>query len=124
MGNPPEPDVPRTLLITDDEDHVRTLLCRLFQRAGHRALSAPNGRDALAFLADTGNPIDLLITDVSMPGVSGPELIREARRLRPGLKVICISGRIKDPSVSEGIHYVPKPFTLTGLVEKVRAILG
>lgn len=124
MGTPSEQDAPRSLLIAEDEDHVRTLLCRLFQRAGHRAFSAPNGRDALAFLADTGNSIDLLITDVSMPGLSGPELIREARRLRPGLKIICLSGRIKDPSLSEGIHHIPKPFTLTGLLEKVRTILG
>jgi DNA-binding response OmpR family regulator len=115
---------PATILIADDESHVRNLLTRVLENRGYQVLGSTDGREALSLLVDLARPVQLLITDVSMPGLSGLELIREARNLRPDLKVICLSARFKDATVVEGVHFMPKPFSLAGLVEKICALLA
>jgi two-component system cell cycle sensor histidine kinase/response regulator CckA len=82
----------------------------------------------LAMLRDGTDPIDLLITDVMMPGMDGPTLIREAREILPDVPVICISGYSEDAvrqRISEdiAIHFLSKPFSLQQLATKVKEII-
>lgn len=113
-----------TLLIADDDERIRILLARVLEQAGYAVLSTDNGRTALDILADVSRPLDLLLTDHSMPGMSGPELIKQAALYRPRLKVICLSARVKEASVSHGVRYEPKPFSMARLLESVKEMLS
>jgi CheY-like chemotaxis protein len=124
MGKSGEVGEKRTLLVVDDEDNIRNFLRRLFERTGYSVLDASGAPGAVGFLEDLSQPIHLLITDQSMPGTSGPELIREARRLRPSLKVICLTARVDALSLEHDVHYVPKPFSSSVLLEKVASLLS
>jgi CheY-like chemotaxis protein len=95
---------------------------------GYRVLQAPSGRDALERLG-SDEKIDLLLTDVIMPGMGGGDLVREALPLRPDLKVIYMSGYTADDAMvrHDVAHaeaaYIQKPFSLDGLSRKVREVL-
>ena len=78
------------LLLIDDDDAFRTMLRRTLERAGHTVTEAEEGGAGLRALATV--PIDLVITDIIMPGMEGLQTIQEIRRARPGLKIIAISG--------------------------------
>ena len=96
---------------------------------GYKVLEAKSGEDALETIRDGGENIDLLITDVVMPRMDGPALIREVRETHPDLKVIFISGYTEDAfrqrldSDSE-IHFLPKPFSLKQLAGKVKEVIS
>lgn len=81
----------RTILLVDDEFGVRTIARRLLERGGHRVIEAGDGLEALAVVSD-GVPLDLLITDLVMPGLHGRDLVARFRELRPGVPIICITG--------------------------------
>ena len=123
MSMSPDVRTTRAILVADDEEHVRSLLGRVLGHAGYIVITARDGRAALEVIADLARPIDLLLTDASMPLLAGPELIREARKLRPDLKVICLSAHVHDRYVGDGIHYLPKPFALAGVLQKVSELL-
>lgn len=124
MDNSGERDQPRTIVLADDDGNVRSLLTRLLEGRGYRVLQAPEGIRALELLADQRQPVHLLITDVTMPGLSGPDLIRRGRDLRPGMPVICLSARVNDAELLEGIQYLPKPFSLADLIQRVDGLLA
>jgi len=90
-------------------------------------LDARNGREGLALCEAHQGPIDLLVTDVVMPELSGRELAEGALKLRPGLKVMFISGHTQDVVLKEGVAkgtpFLQKPFTPAGLAQKVRETL-
>ena len=91
-------------------------------------LEASNGDNALEVLENTDKTIDLVISDVVMPGLDGPSLVRILRAERPGLKVIFISGYAEDTYRDEldeenGVHFLPKPFSLKELATKVKEVL-
>jgi CheY-like chemotaxis protein len=112
---------PKTILVVDDETGIRELIRKILQRERYRVLEAGSAEDALA--AAQGQPIDLLITDVMLPGVRGPELAQRMQQAAPGLKTLFISGFAGEERMPAGGQFLAKPFTLAALLEKVRAAL-
>ena len=115
-------------LLVEDEDAVRTFGARALRGKGYDVLEANNGDNALEVLAKTDKTIDLVISDVVMPGIDGPTLIRMLREKRPDLRVIFISGYAEDTYRDEldeenGVHFLPKPFSLKELATKVKEVL-
>ena len=117
-----------TLLLVEDEDAVRAFSARALRSKGYDVLEARSGEAALELLGEQQKPIDLLITDVVMPRIDGPTLVREVRGQRPDLKVIFISGYAEDAfrkrlDQGAGIHFLPKPFSLKQLAGKVKEVM-
>jgi two-component system cell cycle sensor histidine kinase/response regulator CckA len=119
--------VAETVLVVEDADGLRELARRLLQRQGYTVLVAANADEALRLFEATPS-IDLLLTDVVMPGASGPELTRQLMEQRPELKVIYKSGYTDDAIVQHGIlkhgiAFLHKPFTSDTLGRKIREVL-
>ena len=117
---------PGTVLVIDDDDHVRKLCCRCLAGAGFRVLDADNGFDALLIAAKHDGRIDMLITDVEMPQIDGPELVQAFQALWPATKVLFISG-CNDAGRAElnpEAAFLEKPFTPQKLVRTVDSALG
>ena len=117
-----------TILLVEDEDPVRLFGARALRNKGYKVLESRSAEAALALLADADETIDLLITDVVMPGMDGPSLVRIVRETMPDLPVICISGYSEDAlrqriSQAADIHFLPKPFSLKQLAGKVKDVL-
>lgn len=124
----PSPERP-TVLIVDDEVDLREIMRRMLERRGFEALVAADPEQAMAVCTDHSGPIDVLVTDLTLPGESGGELSRTALALRPEMGVIYISGLPKDIAVSKGLIdpdalLVKKPFTADLLVETVQTVLS
>jgi CheY-like chemotaxis protein len=101
-------------LLVDDHDGVRATTAALLEDLGHHVVQACDGPEVLELLAGTSDSCDLLITDYAMPHVSGAEVIRHARALRPGLPAIIITGYADEASIArrpEDVLVLPKPFT-------------
>jgi PAS domain S-box-containing protein len=117
------------VLVAEDEDGVRELLRRVLQEFGYTVLTARHGRDALMQAAEQGGgEIDLLITDVVMPEINGPELAETLQDRLPDLKVLFISGYTDDEVLQRGVGgqetpFLRKPFSAEELVRRVRALL-
>ncbi len=115
------------VLLVEDEEMVRTLARKILEASGYAVLEAPNGREGLALCEAHEGPIDLLVTDVVMSELGGRELAEGALNLRPGLKVLFMSGHTQDTVLKEGIQngtsFLHKPFTPIGLARKVRESL-
>ena len=117
-----------TVLLVEDEEAVRAFSARVLRNKGYNVLEARSGEVALEVMRDHGDPIDLLITDVVMPQLDGPGLVREVRAERPELKVIYISG-YTERNLSHSLdlegptHFLAKPFTLKQFAEKVKEVL-
>jgi CheY-like chemotaxis protein len=102
------------VLLVDDHDGVRTTTAALLEDLGHRVIEAGDGPEVLAILRDDPNCCDLLITDYAMPHVSGAEVIRQAREVRPGLPAVIITGYADAQSIArrpEDVLVLAKPFT-------------
>ena len=117
-----------TVLLAEDEPQVRQLALRLLQGLGYDVLVAESGEAGLALARSTTRRIDLLVTDVVMPGMTGEELAVELRRTRPGVRVLFISGYAEDSdaierALREGDAFLPKPFTVSSLARHVREVL-
>ncbi len=117
MVTPADGSCRGNILVVDDEPAIRTALAAALAEAGHQVSSAPDGQAALRLLADPDFEVDLLLTDVSMPGIDGFELARQARADRPGLEVVFISGLgdVAFPGVGLDpgqFRLLPKPFRL------------
>ena len=116
------------ILVVEDEEPVRRLATLGLQECGYTVLSAVNGRDALGLVKTYGKSIDLIVTDMIMPEMSGRELIDATRRDHPEVKVLFMSG-YTDRSLSEltpdvETYLLPKPFTPHVLAQKVEELLG
>jgi two-component system cell cycle sensor histidine kinase/response regulator CckA len=117
------------ILLVEDEDPVRVFSARALRNKGYEVIEARSGDQALEHLAKYDRDIDLLITDVVMPKMDGPTLIRRVRALRPDIKVICISGYAEDrfreriDAGGEVIHFLAKPFSLKQLAGKVKDVI-
>jgi PAS domain S-box-containing protein len=117
-----------TVLLVEDEDPVRALAHEMLTSQGYRVLEAASGADALALAARHPGAIDLLVTDVVMPGMDGGELVHHLTTARPHLRVLYISGYSDDALMREGVSeadcaFLQKPFTCEAFVVKVRAVL-
>jgi two-component system cell cycle sensor histidine kinase/response regulator CckA len=117
-----------TILLVEDEEAVRSFAARALRMRGYNVLEASGGEEALDIVKNDADTIDLIITDVVMPNMDGPTMVRHVKVLKPDLAVIFMSGyaeeafRRSDQS-SEDIHFLPKPFGLKQLAAKVKEVL-
>ena len=111
-----------TILMVDDEDLLLNMGQMVLSSFGYRVLTANSGQDALKILKD-GEPIDLVITDLVMPHMSGRELIEKIHELSPGMRILCTSGYVRGQNVEEESGYLQKPFTSQELLTKVKQSL-
>jgi two-component system cell cycle sensor histidine kinase/response regulator CckA len=116
-----------TVLLVEDEPMVRTVAERALTRHGYKVIMAENGEEALDVLG-RGEQIDLLISDVVMPGMDGPTMVKQARKERPDLKILFMSGyaeeQLRKSIDIENVNFLPKPFSVTDLAEAARRTLG
>jgi CheY-like chemotaxis protein len=117
-----------TVLVVDDEEDLRDIMRRMLERRGFSTLVAGDPEQALGVCRDHPGTLDVLVTDLGLPGVSGGELARTAAGLRPEMGVVYISGLPKDIAVAKGLItedalLVKKPFTADLLTEALRRIL-
>lgn len=128
---PERPDLPprgtETVLLTEDEAAIRDLLQTILERHGYTVIVATGAPGAVALAESWAGAIDLLVSDVVMPGGTGPELARRLRRSRPDLRVLYISGYPGHEGPGEipadGAAFLPKPFTRQLLLRTVRDVL-
>jgi two-component system, cell cycle sensor histidine kinase and response regulator CckA len=118
-----------TILVVEDEAGVRTLIRAILENNGYRVLEAQRGGEALEILGGSPEPVNLMITDVVMPEMSGSELAVHAAAVAPGMKVLFISGYTDEAIVNHGvldadIPFLQKPFTQEALTRKIRELLG
>jgi CheY-like chemotaxis protein len=114
-----------TVLVVEDDDDVRMYTVECLQELGYQVLEAHDGPSALRLMQLHGQPVDLLFTDVVMPRMSGSELVAEARKAQPHLKVLYTSGYTRNAVVhngrlDHGVEMIVKPFTFEALAQKVR----
>src|SRR5436309_11285903 len=119
----------RTILVVDDEAEIRKLVGAMVSRAGYTILTADSGEHALVLYKNNKGPIDLLITDVVAPGMSGPMLADKLTELQPDLKVLYISGYdnthvVQKYVVEKGHALLSKPFSVEELRSKVSGLLN
>jgi two-component system cell cycle sensor histidine kinase/response regulator CckA len=118
-----------TILLTEDEEEVRALAREILEMCGYTVLEAASGEAALELSERHSGPIHLLLTDVVMPGLSGGEVAERMQRLRPGIKVVFMSGYPDDAIVHHGVldaeqAFVQKPFSIEDLSGRVRDMLA
>lgn len=117
-----------TILIVEDEDPVRMFASRALANKGYKILEAASGEAGLEILTTHGEEVDLLISDVIMPTMDGPTLVKEARQFLPNLPVIFVSGYAEDMLrqnlEAEEFLFLPKPFSLKDLAGQVKSVLG
>ena len=118
-----------TILVVEDEEVVRRVACIILQRNGYHILQAANGEEALRLAqGQNGKPIHLMVTDVVMPGMSGPELAKHFASQYPEIRVLFMSGYTNNAIIhheilKHGMPYLQKPFTSEALAWKVREVL-
>ncbi len=123
------PSSPRTILLVEDEDGVRAVLNELLTGLGFSVLQAANGAEAVELARGHDGVIDLVVTDMVMPVMSGQELARNLAVVRPGVRILYMSAfasNIYSPSALANAlaDYISKPFDLETFVEKVRELLA
>ena len=117
-----------TLLLVEDEDPVRLFSARALRNKGYKVIEAKSGEAALEVITSGSEKVELLITDVVMPRMDGPNLVKHVRELHPNMKVIFISGYTEDAfrkrlDHDTDIHFLPKPFSLKQLAGKVKEVM-
>jgi two-component system cell cycle sensor histidine kinase/response regulator CckA len=128
---PPATDLTGTasILLVEDEEAVRAFAARALTSRGYTVHQAVSGAEALRILAETGGRVDLVVSDVVMPEMDGPTLLRELRKTQPNLKIVFVSGYAEDAFArnlpdNESFSFLPKPFTLKQLATAVKAALS
>jgi len=117
-----------TVLVVEDERAVREMMRRVLSRCGYTVLTAADPQEALSIEGSFQQEIQLLVTDVVMPGMGGRELAARLSVSRPGVKVLYVSGYTENAIVHHGtldpdVHFMQKPFALSALADKVRSVL-
>jgi two-component system, cell cycle sensor histidine kinase and response regulator CckA len=118
-----------TILLVEDEDAVRSFAARALRLRGYEVLEASGGEEALDIVRAHKDTIHLLVTDVVMPNMDGPTLVRAVKKLRPDMAVIFMSGYAEEAfrrndEKAEELHFLPKPFGLKQLAAKVKDVLA
>ncbi len=118
-----------TILLVEDQEHVRTAVASMLLRYGYHVLEASNGGEALLIAEEIAVPIHVLLTDVVMPRVSGPVLAKRVRKLRPEIRIVYMSGHTMHPSVeseahADGIPLLGKPFGGDELARLLQRVLN
>jgi PAS domain S-box-containing protein len=117
-----------TILVIEDEQEIRQVAEIMLERRGYKVLSSDSGMAAIKLMKEFDGSIDLVLSDVVMPGSSGPETMRQIRAMQPDIKVLYMSGYAADLIARHGVdedprHFVTKPFTLAELSRAVRTTL-
>jgi DNA-binding NtrC family response regulator len=120
---------PKTILLIDDEPSVRSIVMRILRRANYTVLEADGGESAITVAQAHAGKIDLVISDLYMPGLHGPAVAEKLAALRPGLKVLFISGYADNDVVGRtgvpaGSNFLQKPFSGQDLTAAVTAAIG
>jgi CheY-like chemotaxis protein len=128
-GTAPAAASGQTVLLVEDDDSVRALTQRLLGQLGYRVIVARDGGEALARWQEAGGDVSLLLSDVVMPGMSGPELVEMLRNDRPDLPIVLMSGysgdRISRPmKEDQRLRRLDKPFTMRELAERLADVLA
>lgn len=111
------------ILVVDDTEAVCTMTAAALRQRGYSVVEAHDGQEALSLAAGRSEPIELLITDVVMPRMSGPVLARNLKSCHPETKILFMSGFAQD-SLALGGAFLPKPFTAPRLLRKVEELLS
>jgi two-component system, cell cycle sensor histidine kinase and response regulator CckA len=115
------------ILVVDDAEPIRRMVACMLIQNGYDVLEAADGHEALNLVQRCPDPVHLVLTDLIMPRMSGAELARQLEKLRPGVKIVFMSGFAEDPLVrafEPGFGFLSKPFTATALVHTVRQALA
>ena len=117
------------ILFVEDEDNVRTIAAKTLRKRGYNVLEACDGEEALELLEEADAPFDLMISDVVMPGVDGPTLLKQGKEKLGDARIVFISGYAEEDfsellAEHPDVSFLPKPFTLTQLAEKVKQEIG
>jgi two-component system, cell cycle sensor histidine kinase and response regulator CckA len=119
----------QTILLVEDEEMVRGLICEVLERQGFVVLPCAHPTEGIEVSKRHGGKIDLLLTDVVMPGMNGREMADRIQEILPQLRVVFMSGYTEHALTHEGrvdpkFEYLQKPFTLTALMQKLAKVLG
>ncbi len=112
------------ILVVEDDNIVRMLIVDVLEELEFKVLEADGSEKALEFLNDEDQYIDLMMTDVGLPGMDGKELATQARMLRPELPVLFASGYAENIDAPAGMHVIAKPFSIDQLRDKVKGMLA
>jgi len=131
--NVPAPETPsvrgdETILVVEDDPQVRGVTIRALEGSGYQVIPAASGEEALAIARQPGRRLDMVVTDVVMPGMTGREVVDMLRRSLPNIPALFVSGYPQDVIaqrgvLDSGVEFLPKPFTPSTLVARVRAML-
>jgi signal transduction histidine kinase/ActR/RegA family two-component response regulator len=117
-----------TVLVVEDAEALRDLICQALSSSGCNVLSAPEAQEALRIVNQQKGAIDLLVTDVIMPGMNGPALAKQVRALRPETKILYMTGYsgefVRSDMLIPGVSFIQKPFTPADLRRKIRKMLA
>jgi two-component system cell cycle sensor histidine kinase/response regulator CckA len=115
------------VLLVEDEDMVRAVAERALARAGYDVTACANGEEGLAAMGEPGAAFDLVVSDVVMPGMDGPAMVRAIRAKRPGMPVLFMSGYAEEQLRRDidipDMHFIAKPFSVAAIADKVGAVL-
>ena len=117
-------DSPSTILVVEDDGIVRMLIVDVLEELEYKVLEAADAAEALAFLNNDEQTIDLMMTDLGLPDMNGKDLAKRAREIRPAIPVLFASGYADAVDVPEGMHNIGKPFSIDQLRDKVKSVLG
>ncbi len=128
IGWRPQPDAQRwkgteTILFVEDETFVRQVTAEVLCAAGYGVLTATNAEEGMRLYERHGGKVDLLLTDLVLPGESGRDLAARLTLVDRRLKVLFVTGYVERMKMMEGYDCLPKPFSTSALLEKVRQIL-
>jgi CheY-like chemotaxis protein len=117
-----------SILVVEDEPQLRDLFIRILSQKGYQVSAAASGEEALQAARTRAREIDLLVTDVVLPGATGREIARQLQTLQPGLRILYVSGYAEDAIVRRGVlepglEFLEKPFTPAELARRVRQVL-
>lgn len=129
MGDTHAAEPGLTVLVVDDEEDLREVIRRILERRGMTALVAADPAEAVSLSREYPGDIHVLLTDLSMPGMRGQDLAHQVAALRPGVRVVYVSGTSRDLAVEHGMieedaRMVEKPFTTESLTAAVRAAVA
>jgi two-component system, cell cycle sensor histidine kinase and response regulator CckA len=121
-----DPSERPTVLLVDDEQSVRSIVMRILRRAQYNVIAAESGDEALKLAANHPGKIDVVVTDMYMPGMRGPEVVVALGKIRPGLRALFISGYADQDvgtAVPPGANFLHKPFSGQDLTAAIEAVL-
>jgi two-component system cell cycle sensor histidine kinase/response regulator CckA len=118
-----------TILFVEDEEAVRSIAAKTLRKRGYTVIEAGDGEEAYEILENATEPFDLMISDVVMPGMDGPTLLKKGRALLGDARIVFISGYAEEEfsdllAEEPDVTFLPKPFTITQLAEKVKTVIG